>query len=310
MNPRTEKTKFVLVTDNVLKPQEMQTLGITLAADDYMSKPFNLKEAVRRFNQLLGYVGDNTNILEADTTTTGQLENLNDDIEGQHTIINASVTKEAEAKAPEKKLMTEIYEEHLDEQQTDAPEQLTPNTQDTPSADNLPLSEAEEYTDDDDNKPGTADNAVKELSDDVVQEPSDDASPVNTLQMIEEEQSQNDSLGYSMLNAVDKQLIYNVEQYVAHNMSRGNISLDNMAAAMGMGRVPLFHKIKAITHKTPAELVRDLRLKHAANLLIRTPMSVSDIAVELGFMTTENFIHQFKEKFGMLPLEYQIKNRL
>ncbi len=312
MNPRTEKTKFVLVTDNVLKPQEMQTLGITLAADDYMSKPFNLKEAVRRFNHLLGYIDDNTNILESDVTTTGKLENLNEGIEGQHTIINSSITKEAETKTPDKELMTEIYEEHPINQDSVTPTEeessIDPNdtedeavannrpqtisvVEDTSSTDNLPATETEEYTDDDGNK----------------QEAS---SQANALQIIEEEQSHNDSLGYSMLNAVDKQLIYNVEQYVAHNMSRGNISLDNMAAAMGMGRVPLFHKIKAITHKTPAELVRDLRLKHAANLLIKTPMSVSDIAVELGFMTTENFIHQFKEKFGMLPLEYQIKNRL
>ena len=114
---------------------------------------------------------------------------------------------------------------------------------------------------------------------------------------------------YSMLNIMDQQLIQNIEQYVIQNMSRGALSLEDMSAAMGMGRVPFFHKVKAITGKTPAELVRDLRLKQACKLLARTPMTVSEIAIDLGFMTTEKFIHHFKERYGILPLEYQLKNR-
>jgi len=78
---------------------------------------------------------------------------------------------------------------------------------------------------------------------------------------------------------------------------------------MGMGRVPFFHKIRSITGKTPAEVVRELRLKHACHLLVVTNINMGDLAANVGFVTAENFINIFKEKFGMTPLEYRLKNK-
>jgi len=114
---------------------------------------------------------------------------------------------------------------------------------------------------------------------------------------------------FSMLDTMDQQLLKNIEQYVMQNMSRGQINLEEMAKAMGMGRVPFFHKVRNLTNKTPAELVRDLRLKHACILLKRTNINMSELATNVGFMTAENFIKVFKEKFGLSPLEYRLKHR-
>ena len=111
------------------------------------------------------------------------------------------------------------------------------------------------------------------------------------------------------MDAMDLQLLKNIEQYVLQNMSRGQISLEEMANAMGMGRVPFFHRVRSLTSKTPAELVREMRLKHACILLKRTNINMSELASNIGFMTAENFINIFKEKFGMTPLEYRLKHR-
>jgi AraC-like DNA-binding protein len=113
---------------------------------------------------------------------------------------------------------------------------------------------------------------------------------------------------FSMVDTIDRQLLKNIEQYVLQNMSRGQISLEEMANAMGMGRVPFFHKVRSITNKTPTELVRDLRLKHACVLLKRTNINMSELASNVGFVTAENFINTFKEKFGLSPLEYRLKH--
>jgi AraC-like DNA-binding protein len=114
---------------------------------------------------------------------------------------------------------------------------------------------------------------------------------------------------YSMNSLMDQQLMRNVEKFVLQNMSRGQISLEDMSAAMGMGRVPFFHKIRAITTKTPAEVVREIRLKHACTLLVTTNLNLSELAINVGFMTAENFINIFREKYGMTPLEYRLKNK-
>ena len=112
-----------------------------------------------------------------------------------------------------------------------------------------------------------------------------------------------------MSDAMDQQLMRNIEQFVLQNMSRGQISLEEMATAMGMGRVPFYHKVRAITTKTPAEIVRELRLKHACTLLVSTNINMSELAINVGFKTAENFATIFKDKFGMTPLEYRMRNK-
>ena len=118
-----------------------------------------------------------------------------------------------------------------------------------------------------------------------------------------------ESSEYSMNNAMDRQLITNIEQYVQQNMSRGQINLEEMAQAMGMGVRPLFMKVRDITGKSPAEVVKDIRLKHACILLKRTNINMTELAANIGFTTAESFITAFKEKFNLLPSEYRQKYR-
>ena len=114
---------------------------------------------------------------------------------------------------------------------------------------------------------------------------------------------------YSMSDTMDQQLLNSIEKYVQQNMNRGTINLEDMAAAMGMSMKPLFQKVREITGKTPAEVVRDLRLKHACILLQRTNINMSELANHIGFATGEHFINIFKERFGMSPSEYRLKYR-
>ena len=242
------KIKFVLMTDTVLNQDTMDDQNITLAADDYLAKPFNVQEAVMRFNKVMGLapIEINQNVIEGKETRM---------LEGQ----NASMTT-----------ATMSFEEYgkvkmLDN--TEVPEE--PESQSTPETP-------------------------------VVQEQTN---------MLAKYYDGNTIGDYSMNNIMDQQLMRNVEQFVLQNMSRGQISLEDIAAAMGMGRVPFFHKIRAITTKTPAEIVREIRLKHACTLLVTTNINLSELALNVGFMTAENFINIFKDKYGMTPLEYRLKNK-
>jgi ligand-binding sensor domain-containing protein/AraC-like DNA-binding protein/DNA-binding response OmpR family regulator len=244
-NPHTQNVKFVLMTDTVLTQEMMSDMNITLAADDYLAKPFNVQEAVMRFNKLMGL---------------GPVEMEQNTIEGRETRMleghNASMTTATMAyddiEAPTSK--------ETETEEAQEPEQQKP---------------AEEVT-----------------------------KQQNNFQFYSEDETIGD---YSMSDMMDRQLMKNVEQYVLHNMSRGQISLEEMASSMGMGRVPFFHKIRSITTKTPAEVVREIRLKHACVLLTKTNINMSELAINIGFSTAENFINIFREKYGMTPLEYRLK---
>ena len=242
------KIKFVLMTDTVLTPESMNDLNITLAADDYLAKPFNVQEAVMRFNKVMGLapIEINQNVIEGKETRM---------LEGQ----NASMTTAT--------MSFEEYGKVKMSDNTEVPEE--PESQSTPETP-------------------------------VVQEQTN---------MLAKYYDGNTIGDYSMNNIMDQQLMRNVEQFVLQNMSRGQISLEDIAAAMGMGRVPFFHKIRAITTKTPAEIVREIRLKHACTLLVTTNINLNELALNVGFMTAENFINIFKDKYGMTPLEYRLKNK-
>ena len=250
MDPRRKKTKFVLLTDGVLSQQDMTDQNITLAADDYLAKPFNIQEAVIRFNKLMGL---------------GPIEMESNAIEGEETrrleSHNASMTT-----------ATFHYDDEGTEQRATVEETET-----------IAPHEQEE------------------------QQP-EQSGPQNTGGELMRQYYGGNTIGdYSMSDAMDQQLMRNIEQFVLQNMSRGQISLEEMATAMGMGRVPFYHKVRAITTKTPAEIVRDLRLKHACTLLVNTNINMSELAINVGFMTAENFANIFKDKFGMTPLEYRMK---
>ncbi|MBR1547238.1 MAG: helix-turn-helix domain-containing protein, partial [Prevotella sp.] len=258
MDPRRAKTKFVLMTDSELTQQDMLEHNITLGADDYLAKPFNVQEAVMRFNKLMGLgpVEMDMNLIEGSETRM---------LEGH----NASMTT-----------ATMTY----DDMPSRANMQHDSQTADQAAAD-----------------------AAAQTAADAAQPAAEE--PAKETSLMRQYYGDNTIGDYSMSNAMDQQLMRNVEQYVLQNMSRGTINLEEMATAMGMGRVPFFHKIRNITTKTPAEVVRELRLKHACTLLVSTNINMSELAINVGFMTAENFINVFKEKYGMTPLEYRLKNK-
>ena len=84
--------------------------------------------------------------------------------------------------------------------------------------------------------------------------------------------------------------------------------VEPLAAALGMSRMHLSRKTKAMTDLTPNELIRMIRLKRAAELLL-TGASISEVADRVGFDTPAYFSKVFKEQYHLTPSEYIEKNR-
>jgi len=242
MHPKLNRIKFVLITDSHLSPKDMIDQSITMGADDYLTKPFNLQEAVMRFNKLLGIgpIEVNSHLIEGAETRM---------LEGH----NSSMTTATETMG--NSLQTLKADEVVEDEEVQAVT-ITYRRQDDDSDDRMPFGQHS-----------------------------------------------------GMAEQVDMQLIRSIEQYVQQNMSRGAINLEEMASAMGMSTKPFFQKVRDITGKTPSEVVRDLRLKHACVLLQRTNINMSELASHVGFATGEHFITIFKDRFGMSPTEYRQKYR-
>lgn len=87
-----------------------------------------------------------------------------------------------------------------------------------------------------------------------------------------------------------------------------SFGVEPLAATMGMSRMHLSRKTKAMTGLTPNELIRMIRLKRAADLLV-TGASVSEVADRVGFDTAAYFSKVFKDQYQLTPSEYIEKNR-
>lgn len=107
----------------------------------------------------------------------------------------------------------------------------------------------------------------------------------------------------------DEQLIDKAVKYVEENMGRSDLSVEELAQAMGMSRVHLYKKIIALTGKSPIEFIRRIRLKRSCQYLTESQLSISEIAYKLGFNTPRYFSAYFKDEFGMTPREYQAKSQ-
>ena len=257
-HPKLNKIKVIILTDSKLTPSEMASQDITLSADDYMSKPFNIREAAMRFNKLLGI---------------SEFELTNNLIEGAETRMleshNSSMTTATETLPETTQMMTGQV---IEDEQIKA----------------LAVTSIRSHQ-----------NEQKEEEKEI------DESEQKYDFTYEESESES----FSMSDAMDQQLITSIEQYVQQNMSRGPINLEEMAGAMGMSMKPFFQKVRDVTGKTPAEVVRDLRLKHACVLLQRTNINMSELANNIGFATAEHFMNMFKERFGISPSEYRQRYR-
>ena len=96
-------------------------------------------------------------------------------------------------------------------------------------------------------------------------------------------------------------------EIVQREMGDSELNVDRLASQMGLGRSQFYRKIKALTNYSPVELVRNLRLKKARELLLATEKSVSEIAYEVGFSNPAYFTRCYRELFDETPTDLRDK---
>ena len=89
--------------------------------------------------------------------------------------------------------------------------------------------------------------------------------------------------------------------FVEKNMADSDLSVETIGAELGLSRVQLYRKIKALTGQSPVELLRTARLQKGRQLLQTTDKTISEVAYEVGFTAPSYFTKCFKDEFGVSP---------
>ena len=100
--------------------------------------------------------------------------------------------------------------------------------------------------------------------------------------------------------------ILKVKNYIDEHY-KDDLSLEQLADIVGMTPTAFSRYFKQRTAKNISEYIVDIRLGHAARLLVDTSDSVSEICWATGFNTLSNFNRLFRKRKGCSPTEFREK---
>jgi len=105
------------------------------------------------------------------------------------------------------------------------------------------------------------------------------------------------------LSPQDKKFLDKFMNVIRQKMSDSDITVDVLGSEMNLGRVQLYRRVKALTGKSPNEVLRESRLSKAKELIGKGEMNVSEIAYEVGFSSPSYFAKCYKDLYDEIPTD-------
>ena len=110
------------------------------------------------------------------------------------------------------------------------------------------------------------------------------------------------------ITSLDEQFLERVQLVLDGKLTESSFSIQQFSEAVGMSRMQLHRKLKALTGLSASEFVRSQRLKLAATLLKNSDANISQIGYQVGFNDPSYFTKCFREAYGVSPTEYNKKD--
>ncbi|ANH81585.1 hypothetical protein A8C56_11910 [Niabella ginsenosidivorans] len=106
------------------------------------------------------------------------------------------------------------------------------------------------------------------------------------------------------ITSPDDAFLAKVMAFIEDNVTEPVLNVEQLAKELCMSRGALYRKVKALTGQTTIELIRGIRIKIAARLLLQKTMNINEVVYSVGFTDADYFRKCFKEQFGVTPREY------
>ena len=113
--------------------------------------------------------------------------------------------------------------------------------------------------------------------------------------------------GITIVDKSDQKFIRQLFDHINMNVSNVNYTIDKLSKGIGLSRAQLYRKINSMSSTSPVQLLRDIRLRNALNLIKDRELTISEIAYEMGFSNPSYFSKCFKEKFGISPSQIKVE---
>jgi signal transduction histidine kinase/ligand-binding sensor domain-containing protein/DNA-binding response OmpR family regulator len=118
---------------------------------------------------------------------------------------------------------------------------------------------------------------------------------------------ENGELLEQSINPLDKKLIDKIVRIITQKLSDTDFTVDSLRREVGLSRMHLYRKMKALTGYSPSDMIVKARLEKSKDLIQEGELTISEIAYETGYSSPGNFSTAFKKFFEQTPAQYRNK---
>lgn len=111
------------------------------------------------------------------------------------------------------------------------------------------------------------------------------------------------------LHKEDKAFFEKMMQNIDSHIQDSELSVELLSNSLGYSTRQFYRRLKNITDKTPADIIREYRLTIVERLLLTTQLSIEEIMNKTGFTNRGTFYKVFAQKFEMTPKQYRNKKK-
>jgi ABC-type sugar transport system substrate-binding protein/signal transduction histidine kinase/AraC-like DNA-binding protein len=108
------------------------------------------------------------------------------------------------------------------------------------------------------------------------------------------------------ISRLDKKFVNELRALIVSRLDDPTLTVESIGKEMGLSRVQLFRKTKALLGGGTNDLILNLRLEKACTLLRNPDLTVAEIADQTGFTSQSYFSTVFKARFGVSPKDWRL----
>jgi AraC-like DNA-binding protein len=109
------------------------------------------------------------------------------------------------------------------------------------------------------------------------------------------------------INKLDRKFVNEFTSYVESNIANDDLSVEDVCKNIGVSKVQLYRKVKALLGINVSDYILNSRLSKAKYMLQHENLTISEIAFKVGFSSPAYFSTVFKSKFGVTPKGFKEK---
>ncbi len=106
-------------------------------------------------------------------------------------------------------------------------------------------------------------------------------------------------------NKLDRKFISEFTSIIESNLSNEDLSVDDIYKGLGISKIQLYRKTKALLGFSVNDYILSVRLQKAKYLLMNEDLTISEVAYKVGFSSQAYFSTVFKSKFSVTPSEFK-----